>query len=230
MKKVIFRDRKQLEEALGVDFSYLDGENDDFVGYNGQTETSVTGTLSNDEDGEPITTDKYAKSLTPQNYWWRGGVNGYARGRLVASHEKDGTLVETNQDLAGKTFYIPDKLFQKLQNILKQNQNNKSANGYKRLNYLINARNIKTNEMYQLKKFFEENTKGPEYEMIGGGDMANWVETSLKMATTASYDSKNTKKKLGQENAFISPHSKNSKNGRGHGSTTAGSNPNINYY
>lgn len=229
MRKVIFN-KKQLEEALGLDFSYLDGENDGYNEYNGQTEISTSGKLSSQEDGEPVTTDKIAKSIAPRTFYGFHGIRGNNGSRLVASYERSGiSLNETNQDLAGKMFYIPTKIFEKLQNSLQKNQNNKSVDGYKRLKNLVNNRNINTKEMYNLKNFFENSGKTYEYEMLGGDAMATWVKDSLNMATSASYESKKLKKEMGQKNAFISQHKKDAKNGRGHQSSTAPLKPNFNY-
>lgn len=57
----------QLREAVGDSFSYLDFDNS-VTPHDGNTEISVTGKLSDEEDAAPVTTDDIGTMLSPQNY------------------------------------------------------------------------------------------------------------------------------------------------------------------
>ena len=65
-KRIIKLTEKQLAEAEKESFSYLD--NGDFKQYNGQSEISVPGKQSSEEQGIEKTTDDFANKLSSQAY------------------------------------------------------------------------------------------------------------------------------------------------------------------
>lgn len=67
MGRIIKVTEQQLKEALGDAFSYLDFDSD-VKPFDGNTNISVTGKLSDTEDGAPVTTDDIGTMLSPQNY------------------------------------------------------------------------------------------------------------------------------------------------------------------
>lgn len=212
MKKIILT-RKQLSEIIGADFSYLDDNNDSFSYYNNNSEIVTADQMSNDNDGDPIITDKFAKQLAPRYFYGHRDV----RGSISCSTEhKESHINESNKDLEYKTFKIPDSLYSYLKNILKK-CTNKQSKGYKRLTNLINNRCISTNEMYQLKNNMENNSIGSdEYELIGGDKLKNWIDKELNKATSISLNSKNAKRQSGMQNAFIKSHDKEYGNNGAH--------------
>lgn len=212
MKRVIFTQR-QLDEVIGGDFQYLKN-NTTGMGQKGDAEIVANPTLSNDEEhGDPITTDEFGSKIAPNR---RFGYIGASKVNITCSkNNKKNALNETNQDLINKKFKIPDEIYGRLKNNLQQIQN-KSAKGYKRLTNLVNSRYITTNEMYRLRNFFNNNEKTAEYELIGGSDFKKWIEKELSTATTMSQQSKEIKRDLGQNNAFIKSHEKKCGNNGAH--------------
>lgn len=68
MGKKIKINKKQLDEIVGTDIDYLN--NGDYNEYNGNSEVSTTSKIpSSDENGEPITTDEFAKWTAPRGYF-----------------------------------------------------------------------------------------------------------------------------------------------------------------
>ena len=66
MKRIIKLTEEQLHEAIDNGFNYLDGG--DTPNYSGQTFISASGHLDIDEYGDPVTSDKISKTLSPQTY------------------------------------------------------------------------------------------------------------------------------------------------------------------
>ena len=95
--KIIKLTKKQLKEAEGNSFDYLN--NSDTKSHNGQTEISANGKLNDDEYGNPITTDKASSTLTPQTYNMYGS---YAQNRHKSIYE--------DVDDGINTFYAQDEL------------------------------------------------------------------------------------------------------------------------
>lgn len=213
-RKFIFT-KKQLTEVIGVDFSYLKNTTDGLNDYKGNNEITTSAIDDGDEnESSPLTTDKIGNSLAPKTYFGHRDMRSVTG--INCSNNK-GKILENNRDLENKTFHIPDEIYAVLKNNLTKYQNNKTDKGYKRLNNLINQRDINTNEMYRLKNFFDNaDPQSIEFNMIGGDKLRGWVNNELKNATDISYNNKDMKRKMGQKNAFISAHSKDSNNGKGH--------------
>ncbi len=213
MKKIIFT-KKQLSEVIGADFDYLNKDNDNFNEYNGDSEIVTGDQISGKENAKPITTDKYANSIAPRYFYGHRAV--CARMNCSKNTSKN-SINEENADLKNMTFKIPDKILISLTANRDKYKNIPKKEGYKRLINLLNNPYVKTNEMYQLKKFFENNDKASEeYLLLGGNAMANWVNKELENATDISKGQKEAKRESGIKNAFIKSHSKSFNNGKAH--------------
>lgn len=212
MKKIILN-KRQLSEVIGADFTYLNKDGDGFKEYVGDTEIVTSPHISDDENGEPLTTDKYAKEMAPRYYYGYKGAHGVVR----CGKEQTRPILESNKDLDNKIFRIPDKLFLYLKKLSTKYGDQKSGKGFKRLNNLINNRDLSSDEMYVLKHFFDNsNSQSDEYNIIGGDKLRDWIDKELEAATSISYRNKDSKRKAGISNAFINPHSKESGNNKAH--------------
>lgn len=213
MKKIILN-KRQVTEVIGADFSYLDKDDNDFNFYNSDNEIVTSSQINNDSDGEPITTDGYASQLAPRYFYGHRDVRG-----TISCNKKNkkNSIDEENKDLKNKTFKIPDNLYSILKNLSVKYSSKKDSKGYKRLNNLIKMRNLTTNEMYQLKNYFDKlSNSDEEYNIIGGDEMKEWVNKELNIATSINYRGKDIKRKMGDNNAFIKNHEKEYGNGKGH--------------
>lgn len=217
MGKTIIISERQLNEILGADSSYLDNMEGDFKEFNGDTEVSVSGKLSKKKDGDPMTGDDYASTLS-KTY----GFNGTSRHQplvMNCSAEKKKTLSENVPMGQGRTWTIPEELYSQLQNNCRMYNGDKNAAGWDRLNNLINQRNIKYDEMKQLKSFFEREGKKDinNYNLIGGEKMEQWVQNSLKSYRGAVESDKANRAAMGFENVYQKAGgTKNSGNGQAH--------------
>lgn len=203
MSKTIIITERQLHEILGSNSSYLDNTEGDFNEYNGHTEISASGKLSDKTDAEPITTDEYTKNLAKRDNWFGRG-KGNALVSLTCGIDKKKTLKEANSAAQGKTWYIPDDIYAILQQNLQNFNGDKNASGWDRLNNLINKRNVEYSEMKRLKSFFEGEGKNDQAQMnlIGGNRMCQWVKNSLNSFRTAVSNDKANRKAMGFQNVY----------------------------
>lgn len=196
---------KQLNEVLGVNMSYLNPNDNGIPKGDWDSQISVSDEM---DDGTPTPTtgDRISKSRAPRSYF--GARKRHAP--VNCSYKTKGSIImETNQDLEGKKYNIPDYIMKKLQINLNANKNNKNVDGIMRLKNLINMKGVTTGEMYRLKNFFENADKQDyQYTMLGGDEMKRWIDQQLKTATSVSRSSKEVKKELGMKNAFIKKHTK----------------------
>lgn len=206
MKK-IFITEEQLDEIL----SYLNSGDSGIKNNDYDSEIFVNDKIGDGGISEPTTTDKISKQRCPRTYFGARKTHS----TINCSVESKETLNETNSDLVDKKYRIPNKIY----STLKSNLNNSKTNikGSKRLNNLVNMREISTNEMYRLLNNFNTIEKNSEeYNLLGGDEMKRWIELQLKNAKNASRDSKYTKKELGFDNAFLKKHNKTANNGGAH--------------
>src|SRR5574344_46186 len=121
-------------------------------------------------------------------------------------------ITESNKELKNRVFPLPDGVRKILQKTLEDYNGDKTIEGYKRLNNILDMNNISYNEMKRIKNFFD-NYKGTdksfEYILNGGDAMKTWVNNTLNTATKAVHDFKQAKKDAGISNAFIKNHEKN---------------------
>ena len=220
MKK-IYVTESQMVEAFGMGLSYFDGASN-IPQVKADSEISVNGNLSGETE---VTMDKINNRRSPRTYF---GSRKTPNTIIKCSCLKKKALTESNQDLVNDVYEIPNELYQ----LLLQNYNSvngkKNIDGIMRLKNLLNDRTISYKEMYRLKNHFENTPKqNSDYNLLGGEKMKRWIEQQLKTATAISKNTKDVKHMMGMENAYISKHQKNSKNGQAH--TTKKNNVTFNY-
>lgn len=212
MKK-IYVTKQQLEEVLGADFNYL--TNDNGIKTNcGGDEVFASSAMGKEELPKPTIGDKIGNSRTPRTYL--GGH--YVRTSLNCSKENKKKLVtEVNSELKNNKYVIPDNIYSTLQNNLYSIKNKENIAGSQRLKNLVNSRNVSYSEMYRLKGHFNKlDKKSNEYRLLGGQEMEQWVNNKLNNDMAISYNSKQLKKDMGINNAFIKSHEKTYGNGKAH--------------
>ena len=203
---------KQLHEILGVDSAYLDTSISADIVMDNSADKEIF--VADKIDGKlptPSTTDKISKKRVPRSFF------GSPKYSLRCSKNRDSEILnEENKDLKDKTYTMPDQIY----NILKSNLNTYSGNsdkGIRRLKNMVDMRSLTTGEMYRVRnKLNSLNKDSEEYKLIGGTKMLNWIDNQLKSAKDISQTSKEVKKDLGINNAFISSHNKEGKNGKAH--------------
>ena len=120
-------------------------------------------------------------------------------------------IFEGNQELNNRTFPLPKGVRTHLQNTLDNYSGDKTVDGYKRLNNVLDMNTISYQEMKRIKNFFDNykgTPKSAEFVLNGGEPMMTWVNNTLNTATKAVKDFKQAKKDAGMSNAFIKPHEK----------------------
>lgn len=124
-------------------------------------------------------------------------------------------IIAENNELKNRTFPLPDGVRKILQNTLVNYKGDKTVDGYKRLNNILNMQTISYHELKRIKNFFDHysgSDKSAEFILNGGEPMKTWVNNTLYTATKAVRDFKQAKKDAGVDNAFIKSHSKNRQN------------------
>lgn len=210
MKRKIKLTRSQISEIVDADFTYLD-DGDDYNEYNGNSEVTTSSNLSNGESSEPINTDDYANTMSPR--WYYGMRSPKAAYVMACSKNEKGKdkIFEENSDLKFRKYVIPDELYMNLKNTLGQHSDKTKVPGYKRLNNLLQNRNVSYSDMKRIKNFFDT-FQGKETDidfiMNGGNKMKNWVNGELQTSRDAIHNVKDAEMKSGIENAFIRTHTK----------------------
>lgn len=124
-------------------------------------------------------------------------------------------IINENNELKNRTFPLPDGVRKMLQKTLDNYNGDKTIDGYKRLNNILNMKTVSYHEMKRLKNFFDHyngSDKSFEFILNGGEPMKTWVNNTLYTATKAVHDFKQAKKDAGVSNAFIKHHSKDRQN------------------
>lgn len=124
-------------------------------------------------------------------------------------------IITENNDLKNRTFPLPNGVRKILQKTLDNYNGDKTVDGYKRLNNILNMQTISYHELKRIKNFFDHyngSDKSAEYILNGGEPMKTWVNNTLYTATKAIRDFKQAKKDAGISNAFIRSHSKDRQN------------------
>lgn len=194
---------KQLNEVLGLNLSDFDNDNG-IPKHNADTDIIVNDKI--DGDAEQPTTDDINRKRSRRSYF------GARTGRYTLNCSTDikkKVITESNQELVDKRYTIPSHLYKVLNNNLQIYGNKENVNGVKRLKNLVNMKGVSYSEMYRLKNHFENmDKKSEEYKLLGGSEMERWVNQQIKTSTNISNNSKEIKKNLGIENAFIKKHQK----------------------
>lgn len=126
-------------------------------------------------------------------------------------------IITENNELKNRTFPLPDGVRKILAKTLSNYNGDKTVDGYKRLNNILEMDTISFQEMKRLKNFFDNyrgTDKSTEYILNGGDAMKTWVNNTLYTATKAVHDFKQAKKDAGIDNAFIKHHTKDRQNKR----------------
>lgn len=217
MAKTIIISERQLNEILGADSSYLDNMEGDFQEFNAHTEVSVNGKLSDKTDGDPITGDEFASKLAKNDIWTgRGCGHGLVVNCGVDNKKK---IVEANSAGQNRSWIIPDKIYNQLQQNLQMYNGDKNAAGFDRLNNLINKRDVEYSEMKRLKSFFDNEASADpnHFNLIGGNDMKVWVNNTLNSFRTSVESDKANRKSMGFQNVYQKAGgTKQSGNGQAH--------------
>ena len=124
-------------------------------------------------------------------------------------------IITENNELKHRVFPLPDGVRKFLQNTLDNYKGDKTVDGYKRLNNILNMQSISYHELKRIKNFFDHyngSDKSTEFILNGGEPMKTWVNNTLYTATKAIHDFKQAKKDAGISNAFIRSHSKDRQN------------------
>lgn len=205
---------KQLNEVLGV---YLDLGSNDGELKKGNYDSEVL-TSEKPDKGLPKTNTTDQKAHSSVSRLPLGYSTRHAAVSVRCSLENEGEVInESNRDLEGKTFALPQKLFELLSANLKAREHLTNVDGIMRLKNILNMKGIKTGEMYRLRNFFKNaDTKSDEYQMLGGKEMERWIEQQLKVATDMSAQSKDIKLMLGYKNSHLKSAPKEHGNGQGH--------------
>ena len=86
-----------------------------------------------------------------------------------------------NSELYDKTYRIPEKIINKIKAKLYTNPH---GNGIKRAKFIVNNGNCTYQQLKRIKNFFDhfnlETNSKDEYELSGGNDMKNFIESTLK--------------------------------------------------
>ena len=121
-----------------------------------------------------------------------------------------------NKLLQSKSYKVPDKIFNRINTMLKTiNVNDKHAKGFKRAKDIVADRQVSYSQMNRLKNFFDSyNGDGSddEFKLIGGKLTRKWVEDSLSQDTESIKRVKKAKMDGGMENQFIKTHEKDNDN------------------
>lgn len=121
-------------------------------------------------------------------------------------------LNEENSELKNRVFPIPDGVKKHLRKIADNYKGDKTVDGYKRLNNLLENDVLSYREMKRIKNFFDSYkgvTESVPFILNGGEPMRDWVNNTLNRARKVVDDFKKAKKDAGIDNAYIKPHEKN---------------------
>jgi hypothetical protein len=116
-----------------------------------------------------------------------------------------------NSELKNNTFKVPDELLGKLKSSLASFSGQENSRGVKRAKDILANPNISYAQIKRLKNYFDTYEgvgTDTEYKLIGGDEMKNWVNSSLKTSRDSIYNVKNTRMMAGEENQFIDSHEK----------------------
>ena len=190
---------EQLNEILG-NGSYLDD-------YSSEGNTKDIGqneiTVNPVKDGEPQTTDKYAKERGPRDvfmgrYRDAGGVYP-AAGALTMEGKKK--LQEVADGVKNKRYKVSGPLRDKLM------RNYQSTNGRtigtKRLEKLLSDEGASENYLSNLLSDMQSGkVSQEEMQLLGGNDFMRWMDQNIKNRQTADAGFKKTQHDMGIENVY----------------------------
>lgn len=205
-KKTLILTRKQLDEIVGGDTTYLDNADSDFA-EDGANQV-YTGEKTDTEDAAPVTTDKFSKQLR-RNI----GVYGYGSelrrsGPLVmtcskSDWEKKNLIKETNSALVNTNFGVG----QTVKDNMVATGDSAGANAVQTGNISYNnAKTIKS-RMNKLQKQAERGDQqaAQTYQNMGGKLLHDTVEKKLDNATSLVKRDKENRSNMGFNNVYQKP-------------------------
>lgn len=117
-----------------------------------------------------------------------------------------------NKDLKDKMFNVPDKVFNRVKQMLTKIEiSNKHAKGVQRAKDIIDDRMISYSQMKRLKNFFdsyEGDGNDAEFNLIGGKVTKQWIDDTLGQNRESIKKLKKAKMDGGLENQFLKTHEK----------------------
>lgn len=198
MRKIILT-QKQLSEALGEDYEFLNDDNGNANEYDGNVNTVTSDKFSNGKTPDPLLGDKFAKELAPRNFFSTFG------GRAVGAAS---IMYESNSDLKNTPFIIPKKLREKM--MVSLNNIDKSNPAYETLSFILNSKHLDESYLTTFISDYERDNKTNQfkYNSMNGSEFYEWAKFELDKERKRVLDNKKRKKENGEENAFIKPHQK----------------------
>jgi polyhydroxyalkanoate synthesis regulator phasin len=111
-----------------------------------------------------------------------------------------------NSDLKNDIYVIPDSLI----DILKKNLGGLSSSdkGYTRCNNMVNDGKLTYPQAKKFKHELENDLEDTDYDVVGGDDMLDFINTSLDGRRDSVYSSKKIRQNTGEENVFKKTHTK----------------------
>tara|TARA_R110000796_G_scaffold92618_2_gene196955 strand:+ start:1358 stop:1894 length:537 start_codon:yes stop_codon:yes gene_type:complete len=121
-----------------------------------------------------------------------------------------------NNQLQNKTYTVPDKVFNRINQMLKQIKvSDDQTKGFKRAKDIVSDRQVSYSQMNRLKNYFDNyNGDGSdnEFKLIGGKVTRKWIDDSLGQDTESIKKQKKAKMDGGLQNQFIKTHTKDNDN------------------
>jgi polyhydroxyalkanoate synthesis regulator phasin len=111
-----------------------------------------------------------------------------------------------NSDLKNDIYVIPDSLM----DILKKNLGGLSSSdkGYTRCNNMVNDGKLTYPQAKKFKHELENDLEDTDYDVVGGDDMLDFINTSLGGRRDSVHSSKKIRQNAGEENVFKKTHTK----------------------
>ena len=97
-------------------------------------------------------------------------------------------IITENNDLKNRTFPLPDGVRKILQKTLDNYNGDKTVDGYKRLNNILNMQTISYHELKRIKNFFDHyngSDKSAEY-ILNGGEFLERTHQTLYIYSSSS--------------------------------------------
>jgi len=111
-----------------------------------------------------------------------------------------------NSDLKNDIYVIPDSLM----DILKKNLGGLSSSdkGYTRCNNMVNDGKLTYPQAKKFKHELENDLEDTDYDVVGGDDMLDFINSSLDGRRDSVHSSKKIRQNAGEENVFKKTHTK----------------------
>ena len=111
-----------------------------------------------------------------------------------------------NSDLKDDIYALPNNLMDKLS--LSLNSLSPSDSGYDRCKKIVSDGNVNYSQAKKIKHELENDLEGNSYEVIGGDDMLDFINSSLGSRRDSVHQSKKIRQNTGEENVFKKTHTK----------------------